>query len=196
MILTTPASSISPVGTYPIVATSATSTNYAITFHDGTLAVAQAATVTAMVVPISASVFGQAVTFTALVSPARTSRRAPSRSSSRGDGRLGVVIPHGHGDVHDGVIGVGNHTLSAAYTGNTNFLAGQSGGPAVVNPAAARPSRPATAVRNRRGRIVAVSLDASVLPNRPAAARPPARSSSTWADSTQDSDAEQRHGLG
>src|SRR5262249_4037833 len=54
--------------------------------------------------------------------------------------------------------------ISAAYSGNTNLLASQSGAISqVVGQAASRSGVAGRAVRNRRGQIVAMNLNASVL---------------------------------
>jgi autotransporter-associated beta strand protein len=166
VILTTPASSISPVGAYPIVAAGATSTNYAITFQNGALSVGQAGSLTTMATPGVASVSGQAVSFTALVSP------GPSVPTGVVaffvDGTMSGTAPidstTGLATFTMTTLGVGTHTITAAYTGDANFQQSQSGAiQQVVNPAATRSILTATAVRNRRGQIIAVSLNDSVL---------------------------------
>ena len=65
--LSTSATSSSPVGTYAIQASGATTTNYQITFVSGTLTINQASTTTAMAASVNPSVYGQSVTFTASV---------------------------------------------------------------------------------------------------------------------------------
>ena len=58
---------------------------------------------------------------------------------------------------------MGAHTITAAFSGGTDYLDSQSGPiQQVVNPDATRAGLTALAVRNRRGRIIAVNLDASV----------------------------------
>ena len=167
VILSTTAATDSPVGAYPIVASNATSANYAITFHDGTLAVAQSTSLTTMVAPIAASAFGQAVTFTAVLSPIPSVPTGVVAFFIDGTmaGTASITPGTGMATFSTSALGVGSHTITAAYSGNDNFLASRSGAvQQVVNPAGTQSGVIGeTAVRNRRGQIVAVILDASVL---------------------------------
>ena len=166
VILTTTAASDSPVGAYPIVASNATSANYAITFRDGTLAVARASSSTTLATPTGASVIGQAVSFTVQVGPGPN--LATGSVNFLVDGIMAASVPI---DSITGLatwtttgLGLGSHTISAAYTGNTNVLASQSGAiQEGVNQASSQSGLGSHVVRNRRGQIIAVDLDASVL---------------------------------
>ena len=128
-----------------------------------------------MVTSSSASLYGQAMSFTALVSPAPS---APTGAvvffiDGAPAGSVSVDPTTGMATFTTASLGVGNHSLTAAYTGNTNFLPGQSGMiQQSVSQAGSRSVASATAVRNRRGRLTAVSLGASILPNWPAGGTP------------------------
>ncbi len=70
-------------------------------------------------------------------------------------------------------LGLGSHTISAAYTGNTNVLPSQSGAiQEAVSQANSQSGLGSHVVRNRRGQIVAVDLDASVLAGSPGSGIP------------------------
>ena len=70
-------------------------------------------------------------------------------------------------------LGVGSHTITAAYTGNANFLSSQAGSiPQDVTQADTPVRLNGKAVRNRRGRIVTVELDAHVLSVSPGSGMP------------------------
>jgi hypothetical protein len=166
VILTTPASSISPVGSYPIVAGGASSPNYAIAYRNGALSIAQASSLTTMITPGGTSVFGQAVSFTAVVSPAPNTPTGVVNFFIDGSpaGSAAVDPSTGLATFTTTALTVAGHSISAAYSGNTNFLPSQSG--AIfqgVLQATTQTSVTGHAVRNRRGQIVAVELDASAL---------------------------------
>ena len=172
VILTTPANSASPVGAYAIDAAGATSPNYAITFHQGTLTVAKASSLTTITSPGGASVFGQTVTFTAVVSPVTA-----GAVSFFVDGALAASVPvdptNGLATFTMSALGLGSHTISAAYAGNTNVLASQSAAiQEVVSQANSQSIITAYAIRNRRGQITKVELDADVLAASPGGGTP------------------------
>src|SRR5262249_41177685 len=129
VVLTTHASSASPVGAYPIVASGATSPNYAITFRDGTLSVAQASSQTTLVTPGGTSVLGQGVTFTALVNLAGSAPTGSVNFFIDGNlaGSAAIDPSTGLASFSTAAMGVGSHTVTAAYSGNANVLASQSG---------------------------------------------------------------------
>src|SRR5262249_56922774 len=66
--LTTTATTTSPAGAYAIVASGLTSSNYTISFVNGTLTVNPDGTTTSVTSSLNPSVYGQSVTFTATVS--------------------------------------------------------------------------------------------------------------------------------
>jgi autotransporter-associated beta strand protein len=175
VILTTPAPSVSPIGTYPINAAGATSTNYAITFHAGTLTIARASSQVTMVKPGGTSVFGQAVSFTALVSTAATVPTGVVNFYV--DGTLSGSAPinpsTGLATFTTTAPGVGAHAITASYAGDTNFLGSQSGAiQQAVGQADSQSVVSAQLVRNRRGQVVEVDLDAGVLAVAPGGGTP------------------------
>ena len=175
MILSTTAATDSPVGAYPIVASNATSANYAITFRDGTLAVARASSSTTMATPSAASMFGQAVTFTVQVGPGPN--LATGSVNFLVNGIMAASVPvnsvTGLATWTTTSLGLGSHTISAAYTGNTDVLPSLSGAiQQAVSQANSQSGLTGHAVYNRRGQIVAVDLDASVLAGSPGSGIP------------------------
>ena len=70
--LSTSATDTSDVGTYTIAVSGASAANYTITYVDGTLAITQASSATAVTSSENPSAEGDSVTFTATVEPAQT----------------------------------------------------------------------------------------------------------------------------
>ena len=129
VVLSTNATSSSPVGTYAIQASGATAANYQITFVNGTLTINQASTTTTLAASINPSVYGQAVTFTATI-----------YATSPGSGTPGGVVTFYDGTtvldtetLNDGTatsttsgIAVGSHSITVQYGGSTDFAGSAS----------------------------------------------------------------------
>jgi len=134
----TTATSASPPGAYPIVPTLSDPGgrlgNYTVSSTNGTLTVTQAATTTTLTASPNPSNFGQAVTLTAAVAPV-----APGAGTSTGtvtfrDGSatLGTSTLNSSdiATFSTSSLAAGNHSLTASYGGDANFIASAS---AVVN---------------------------------------------------------------
>ncbi len=175
VILSTTATSSSPVASYPIVAANATSPNYAITFHAGTLTVTMASSLTTLATPTGASVVGQAVSFTVHVGPGPN--LATGSVNFIVDGIVAASMPvdsvTGLATWTTTSLGMGSHTISAAYAGNADVVASRSSViQEVVNQANSQSGLDSHVVRNRRGQIIAVALDAAVLAVSPGSGLP------------------------
>jgi fibronectin-binding autotransporter adhesin len=166
--LSTSATATSPVSSYPIFATGATATNYAIAYHAGTLAVGKSSTTTGFVTSSGTSVYGQATTFTVQVNPV-----GPGAGVLTGivtfvvDGNSFASAPvdpsTGQAMLTTASLGMRTHTVTSAYLGNSNFFASQlSSIQQVVNQGNTQPLLMAQAVRNRRGRITSVILTSQI----------------------------------
>lgn len=126
--LSTKATATSPVGTYAITVAGATaSTNYTVTLVGGTLAVVspQAASVVVTASP-SPSTLGQATTFTAVVSALPWMSTPTGRVTFIRDGNamLGAVSldASGRASLTTTALGIGDHTVTAVYKGNSIHL--------------------------------------------------------------------------
>src|SRR5262249_39130767 len=89
LTFSTPATTTSPVGSYPVTPSGVTSANYSITFASGTLTVTPAsasASNTSVVSSGDPTVYGQAVTFTATVSAVAPATGTPTGTVSFFDG--------------------------------------------------------------------------------------------------------------
>jgi hypothetical protein len=133
--LTTPS-----VGSHPLSASYAAQANFAASSASGTLNVNQAATTTALVSSPNPSTFGQSVTFTATVAPTSGSA-TPNGMVKFKDGAttLGTsALSGGIATFSTAALAAGTHTLTAEYSGVTNFSTstGTLAGGQVVNQAA------------------------------------------------------------
>lgn len=91
---------------------------------------AQVTTTTALIASITSSVFGQAVTFTATVSPQTAGAQAPAGSVSFMDGStvLGTAsLSGGVAQFTATSLGLGGHSIQAVYAGAGNDTGSQSG---------------------------------------------------------------------
>lgn len=119
----TTATASSPVGAYAVTPGGLTSANYAITFASGTLTVTPAASQVAASASANPSGFGQAVTFTALVSIVSPGAGTPTGTVEFRDGttRLGTVaLSNGSALLTTNGFSAGAHNISAIYSGNAN----------------------------------------------------------------------------
>jgi sugar lactone lactonase YvrE len=123
---TTPATPISPAGNYPIGANvSGTSAgNYIATIHPGTLAITPVSTVTTLTTSGSPATVGANVTFTATVTTT-TGIVAGSVNFSDGMTLLGTATLNSTGvaTFSTTTLGLGSHSITAAFQANTNFNA-------------------------------------------------------------------------
>ena len=123
---TTPATPTSPAGNYAIGAnvSGTSASNYIATIHPGTLAITPAATVTTIISSGSPATVGANVTFTATVTtPAGVV--AGSVTFSDGATLLGTAVLNssGVGTFSTTALGLGSHSITAAFVANNNFNA-------------------------------------------------------------------------
>jgi uncharacterized protein YjiK len=126
-----PGSGYTPAGTYTIIPSGLTSTNYAITFVGGTLTVNPAATTTAFAVSTQSSVYGQSLTFTATVTVSAPSVATPTGGTvAFWDGATEVgtaALTRGQSVFTTTALGAGSHTLWASYLGDGGNFSGSGG---------------------------------------------------------------------
>ena len=134
-VLTTSATTSSPVGSYPITVAAGTlsAANYDFpNLVNGTLTVTVPLVASVAVVPSVASpTYGQALTFTATVSPASSAEPTPGGTVQfKVDGvNLGPAVNLVKGaatSIATSTLGAGTHTVTAVYSGD-NTYAGNSG---------------------------------------------------------------------
>jgi hypothetical protein len=119
----------SPDGTYPISIAGLNSTNYVITFVNGTLAVTKAtpgqdgvANIT-LTSSLNPSVYSNSVTFTATVPPPATG----TVTFYEGSTALGTgTIANGVATLTTSTLVVGTHPVTAAYSGDADYNSGTS----------------------------------------------------------------------
>ncbi|HEY0308885.1 MAG TPA: Ig-like domain repeat protein [Acidobacteriaceae bacterium] len=178
------AAAASPPGTYAIHGTvgGAASTNYSASVTPGTLTISQAASTAVLTGSSQNITAGQTITLSATVSS--TTSGVPSGSvtfQEDGGALTSGALVNGTATYTTGTIAAGNHTFTALYGGDTNFIASISAGLAVV--ASLAPDFTATAVpssisitRGGNGSVVititpvghyqgSITLSCGVLPN-------------------------------
>src|SRR5262249_61585512 len=113
---------------YAIVASGLTSSNYTISFVNGTLTVNPDGTTTSVTSSLNPSVYGQGVTFTATVSANAPGSGTPQGTVTFLDGSVPLAtVPLSGGTVSfttAALSGGTNHTITAAYndTVDSNLL--------------------------------------------------------------------------
>jgi nitrogen fixation protein len=124
--LSTSADSTSPVGTYPIVPSGLTATNYAIQFANGTLTISKAESVGALASSAYKALPRSPVTFTFSLTPRQPGDGTPSGAAQfRVDGAdYGgpVALVNGNVSISTDTLTWGVHSVSAEYGGDDNFL--------------------------------------------------------------------------
>jgi subtilisin-like proprotein convertase family protein len=122
--VTTTATSSSGVGTYPITASGASSTNYAFNYVAGTLTVTNSLTSSLIVSSLNPAPSGSNVTFTATVSAVLPGVGTPDGTVNfRIDGVIGGsgVLSGGVATFSTNSLTRGSHTVVAEYGGSANF---------------------------------------------------------------------------
>jgi len=138
----TAAGPTSAVGSYAINCTAASlaATNYTFGFTSGTLSVTQASTSIGLTSSINPSVFGQPVTFTAVVAAVAPGAGTPAGTVQfKVDGAIfGAALNLVGGTATSAALAtsVGSHSITAVYSGNTNFIASTGALTETVNNAA------------------------------------------------------------
>jgi len=124
--LTSTATAASPVGSYPITASGAGSSNYTITYAGGTLAVTRASTAGIVSASANPSLPGLRVTFTCALSvPPPGAGTLGGTVRFRIDGKSSgpaVALSGGAASYSPTTLALGSHTVSAEYAGSTNFI--------------------------------------------------------------------------
>ena len=125
-VLSTPATPVSPVGTYPIHASGAVSSNYAIQYVDGTLAILPAATTGLVTSTANPSLPGQPVSFTLTLGAVAPGTGTPTGTAQFRIDSTNVIGPLA---LSGGVAGYsttnlshGLHVVGAEYAGDGNFI--------------------------------------------------------------------------
>jgi len=165
--LSTEATSSSPVGTYAIQVSGATSADYQITFLDGALTINQASTTTHLVSSANPSVFGQSVTFTATVAAMAPGAGMPTGSVTFYDNG----VPIGTATLSAGVVSfntsslrVATHSITAVYDGDDNFTTSTSSAVGqTVNQAGTTTSLTASPTSATSGQTVTLTATIAVV---------------------------------
>jgi hypothetical protein len=133
VVLSTTTGAAATAGTHTIVATGGTAANYAITDVNGTLTVYPAATGTVVVSSADPSVYGQAVTFTAIVTDISSGSIAVPTGivqfvvDGSNFGNPVTVGATGNASLPDTFLAGAGHTVQALYTNiDGNFIASNS----------------------------------------------------------------------
>jgi hypothetical protein len=132
LTFSTPATTTSPVGNYPITPTGLTSANYAITFVDGNLQVTTAplsASRTTVVSSGSPSVYGQTVTFKAMVSAVAPATGTPTGTVTFVDGAndlATVPLSGGIAVFATATLSATSHSITVRYSGDSTFASSTS----------------------------------------------------------------------
>jgi ELWxxDGT repeat protein len=130
--VSTTATATSPLGVYAITAAGAADPDYAISYVPGTLAVVKRGTTVSVVASSpNTSVFGQSMTFTALVSAASGLPTPVGKVVFYRDGRVvgrALLDASGRASISTSILAVGSHAITAAYRGNRLFQSSISDG--------------------------------------------------------------------
>jgi len=123
--LSTTATSTNPVGTYPIQASGAVSSNYTIQYVDGTLAILPAATTGLVTSAANPSLPGQPVTFTLTLGAVAPGAGTPTGTVQfKFDGTNAgapAVLSGAAASCTNAGLAPGLHTVRAEYAGDGNF---------------------------------------------------------------------------
>jgi Bacterial Ig-like domain (group 3)/MBG domain (YGX type) len=136
--LTTPATTTSSPGSYPVSAVqgSLAAANYIFVFGTGTLTVTKAASASTLQLSIAPIVVGSAETMMITVSSAGAGSPTGTVSFLDGTTALGsAALVNGQASFTTNALTVGVHTLSASYSGDTNFASSNGNASVTVNAA-------------------------------------------------------------
>ncbi len=129
---------------------------------------AQANSSATFVTTSGTSVFGQGTSFTVQVNPVSPGVGAPTGVvtffvDGNAFGSAAINSSTGQATLSTTAFGSGTHTITAAYSGDADFAASQSGSiQQVVNPSNTQPLLTARAVHNRRGQVTSVILTSQI----------------------------------
>lgn len=124
--LTTNATSISNAGSYPITLTagSLAATSYDFVFTNGTLTINAANTALTLVSDVPSALLGQEVTLTALINAVAPGAGTPTGTITfkNGTTTLGTAsLTNGQARFTTNQLAIGSHSLTAVFTGTSNF---------------------------------------------------------------------------
>jgi hypothetical protein len=126
LVLTTDATTNSPVGTYAIEASGLSATNYSLSYSNGTLTITPADSVATLVSSLNPSPFGSNVTFTVTLTAASPGTGTPSGSVQFLTNGVAFGDPAtlngGVAAVSTALLPAGSNTVDVAYAGDGNFL--------------------------------------------------------------------------
>jgi len=127
-ICTTKATNTSPVGTYPSSCSGAVDSNYTISYAAGSVTVNSASTTTAVRSSANPSILNSSVTLTATVSAAVIEIPTGSVTFKDGATVLATVAINAAGQAtfSTSSFAVGSHSITATYSGDSNFSGGAS----------------------------------------------------------------------
>ena len=161
----TTASEASPVGTYPIVPSSVTASNYAITFVTGTLSVVRGATAVSLATSPSPSGNTEPMTFSATVAAAAPAAGQPTGTMRFFEGTtlLGTAqLAGGQASLTTAGLDPGFRTIEARYDGDGSFEPSTQSVSHLVQNAAGTPVISVSSSRNPSNLGQTVTLTANV----------------------------------
>lgn len=124
--LTTTATNDSPVGVYPITASGALSSNYNITFNQGTITIGKSFTAAHLISSANPSQLGQSVTFTVQVGAIAPGAGVPSGAVQIKTNNVTVSVPlsliGGEAAFITSLLAGGTNTVAVEYAGDGNFF--------------------------------------------------------------------------
>ena len=166
LAVTTTALPQSPVGTYPVVPSGVSSSNYAITFAAGALTVVRGSVVVSVTSSPQPSGFEQPLVLSASVAAAAPAAGNPAGTVQFFDGSvlLGTAIlnPAGTASLPTAGLDAGSHTIEARFQGDGSFGPGLATRSHTVLTAIETPSITITSSRNPSNVGQTVTLTANV----------------------------------
>jgi hypothetical protein len=161
----TTATPASPVGAYPLAPSGLSSSNYAITFAAGTLAVVRGAVTVSVSTSPEPSGYEMPMTFTATVAAVQSAPTTPQGTVRFFDGTslLGTATISGAtATLTTAGLDAGTRTIEARYDGDPSFDPGTGSSPHVVKTASATPVIAISSSRNPSSTGQSVTLTANV----------------------------------
>ncbi|MGR3933282.1 Ig-like domain-containing protein [Streptomyces sp. BRA346] len=165
------------VGIHNVVATYSGDANFLPSTGTNVIAVNRSATTTSVVSAPDPSGLGEAVTFTATVTPVPPGAGVPGGTvtffiGGSGGGSFTQPVVGGAATLSLSNLGVGTHPVVALYSGDVNFLPSSGSDTHTVNPAPAATTTTVTSSVNPSVFGQPVTFTATVTPNPPASGTP------------------------
>ena len=165
LVIATPATAGSGLGTYPLFASGLSSPNYAITYVPGVLTIVKASTTASVTASASPSGLNQPVSFTAVVSVAPPGAGMASGTVQFFDGGtlLGTApLVEGVATLGTNGLAAGSHAIAALYSGDALFAPSSGGFTQTVNPASTSTTTVVTSSRHPSDEGQSVTFTAAV----------------------------------